>query len=274
MNDLNAQQIVLLCLLVSFVTAVATGITAVTLLDQAPQPVTQTINRIVERSVEKVIEPAENNNDQPVERIVETVVVNQEDLTVDAVAKNAPHLVRIYTLDRFENKNYAGLGVVVNPNGRVITDASITTAGGSFVIDYKEGSYAATIEQDTSGGVALLTPTDPQGTVFSAATLGDSQSVKLAQTVIAISGNGSNVVATGIITELTTAAGEVAAEDADADSKPVEALTAITTDIAAVSAAPGSMLITLKGDIVGLKVGPVVGGTYTPINALKGRINQ
>jgi len=274
MNDLNAQQIVLLCLLVSFVTAVATGITAVTLLDQAPQPVTQTINRIVERSVERVIEPAEEPDEQPVERIVETVVVNQEDLTVDAVAKNAPHLVRIYTLDRFENKDYAGLGVVVSTAGRVITDTSILVPGAPIVVDYKEGSFAATVTGDTADGVALLDPTDTAGTTFSAASLGDSQSVKLAQTVIAISGNGSNVVATGIVTALNTAAGAVDPSEADADSKPVQALTGIATNISSASAAPGSMLITLKGDIVGLHVGAATGGTYAPVNGLKARIAQ
>lgn len=127
MQDLNKQQVVLLCLLVSFVTSIATGITVVSLLDQSPQPVTQTINRVVERTVEKVIEQVENPTatSRPVERIVETVVVNQEDLTVEAVEKNAKYLVRLYGYDRFGNRKPAGLGIVVSNEGVVVTDDTV-----------------------------------------------------------------------------------------------------------------------------------------------------
>ncbi len=53
-EDLNKNQIILLTLLVSFVTSIATGIVTVTLIDQAPAPVAQTINQIVERTIERV----------------------------------------------------------------------------------------------------------------------------------------------------------------------------------------------------------------------------
>ena len=89
--NLNTQQLVLLCLLVAFVTSIATGITVVSLMDQGQTPVTQTVNRIVERTIERVVEPEEDNENKTVvttpERIIETVVVNQEDLTIDAVQK-------------------------------------------------------------------------------------------------------------------------------------------------------------------------------------------
>ena len=49
MNDLSKQQLILLALLVSFVTSLATGIFTVSLMSQAPQEVVQTINNVVER---------------------------------------------------------------------------------------------------------------------------------------------------------------------------------------------------------------------------------
>ena len=54
-EQLNRTQILLLTLLVSFVTSIATGIVTVSLMGQAPHGITQTVNRIFERTVEKVV---------------------------------------------------------------------------------------------------------------------------------------------------------------------------------------------------------------------------
>lgn len=273
MHDLNKQQVVLLCLLVSFVTSVATGITVVSLLDQTPQPVTQTINRVVERTVEKVIEQAEDAGlveQRPVERIVETVVVNQEDLTVDAVAKNAPRFVRIFGHDRFGNRKFAGVGVVVNAQGTIVTDDSVALLYNTFEADYAEGTHQIALKGGSlQGTVALFVPTDAAEKTFGAVAFGDSQSVKLAQSVIVLSGATTNTVATGIITGLTTASGAVATDSINAATVPTEALTQIATNINPESVVPGSMLMTLKGDVVGFKVGSVTGATFMPANAVK-----
>jgi hypothetical protein len=55
MQDLNKSQLILLALLISFVTSIASAIATVSLLAQAPAPVTQTINRIVQNTVEKIV---------------------------------------------------------------------------------------------------------------------------------------------------------------------------------------------------------------------------
>jgi len=59
-KDLNKPQLILLAILLSFVTSIATGITTVTLMEQAPSSVTVPINRIVRQTVEKVV-PAEGS---------------------------------------------------------------------------------------------------------------------------------------------------------------------------------------------------------------------
>lgn len=54
-KDLNKSQLILLAVLLSFVTSIATGITTVTLMEQAPNSVTVPINRIVRETVEKIV---------------------------------------------------------------------------------------------------------------------------------------------------------------------------------------------------------------------------
>ena len=210
MNDLNAQQIVLLCLLVSFVSSVATGITTVSLLDQSPQPVSQTINRVVERTIEKVVDPVVDtvkNETKPAERIVETVVVNQEDLTVDAVATNEKSLVRIYGHDKLGKRFFVGLGTVISSDGKVVTSSTAYELSNSFEADYVEGNFRL-IPTKPSQGIVILSPADvPEGQTFSSATFGNSQNLKLAQTIISLGGQSTNSVSTGIITGLESVSG-------------------------------------------------------------------
>lgn len=61
MKDLTPQQVVLLCILVAFVASIATGITVVSLMTQSTEPITQTINQVVEKTVERIV---------PVEKII------------------------------------------------------------------------------------------------------------------------------------------------------------------------------------------------------------
>lgn len=92
MEELNKTQLVLLMLFISFVTSIATGIVTVTLLEQAPKSVTQQINRVVERTVEKVV-PGPG-----ITKTINTttqVVVSEDDLIIQAVQKTSPALVRI-----------------------------------------------------------------------------------------------------------------------------------------------------------------------------------
>ncbi len=60
-KELNKSQLILLAVLLSFVTSIATGITTVTLMQQAPGSVTVPLTQIVRETVEKVV-PASVTN--------------------------------------------------------------------------------------------------------------------------------------------------------------------------------------------------------------------
>jgi hypothetical protein len=54
-KELNKSQLIMLALLLSFVTSIATGITTVTLMQQAPASITAPITQIVKQTVEKIV---------------------------------------------------------------------------------------------------------------------------------------------------------------------------------------------------------------------------
>ena len=60
-KDLTKTQLILLAVLLSFVTSIATGITTVTLMQQAPNAVTVPITQIVRETVETIAPKTANN---------------------------------------------------------------------------------------------------------------------------------------------------------------------------------------------------------------------
>ncbi len=53
-NELNKKQLILLTLLITFVVSIGTGIVTVSLMKQMPPTVPQTINNVIQRTIEKV----------------------------------------------------------------------------------------------------------------------------------------------------------------------------------------------------------------------------
>lgn len=255
MNDLNAQQIVLLTLLVSFVTSIATGIVTVSLLEQAPEPVTQTINRIVEKTVERVVtEPSPETNNKPVEKEVVTVVVKEEDLTIEAVKKNSGSIVRLYE-PAGDLRQFIALGVVINNQGEFIIDSANVLPRTEYIAVYSNGEFQSTVAYKPSGArFAILAPQSAEGvTNFDSANFADSTALQLGQTIIAIGGKNSSAVSTGIVTQI---------------EKEGENITAIDTSINSNNIA-GTLQVTLKGDVVGMGMPSLGSNTFVPSSVIK-----
>src|SRR3989338_3016811 len=112
MEDLTKHQLILIVLLVTFVTSIATGIITFSLLSEAPVEVTQTINRVVEKTIERVVtEPGKPD------KVVTTVIVNEEDRVLEAIAKNEKSIVRLKTAGADGTEVVSGLGLVVSGDG-------------------------------------------------------------------------------------------------------------------------------------------------------------
>ena len=107
MESLTKTQIVLLVLLVSFVTSLATGIVTVTLVNQAPQPITHTINKVVEKLVAKEVpvkeKPVIFSNEENLVKIIKEASLAV--VSVTATTTNSLTATTTPTLSRSSDLN-------------------------------------------------------------------------------------------------------------------------------------------------------------------------
>lgn len=276
-EQLTKAQIVLLTLLVSFMTSIATGIVTVTLLDQAPPVVTQNINRIVERTIERVV-PAEVSNRGAVAS-ESTVVIKETDLITDSIDRNAKSLVRIFSKSGGSGIGEAlvGLGFIVSSGGLLVTDSTLIVEGASYFVITNSGERYNTVIQDIGGGnpTALLRIIRGDENVsFIPITFAQDISVlKLGQTVISLSGSERTNVAIGIVSSLDT--------HSEGDGGAVTVIDTIQTDLNAQQLLYGSPLVDIFGEVIGVhtvraQVDGVDGITanYTPITVIQTQVAQ
>lgn len=244
MEHLNKSQIILLTLLVSFVTSIATGIVTVSLMDQAPPAIAQTVNRIIERTVERVV-PSPTPAGQAATTVItteKTVVVKESDLIVQAVEKMNPSLVRVYTSSP-DSPLFLGLGIVLDAGGSVVTDAAILGDSGDASIVLHDGTSVRSFvtSRDSSTGTALLQPatTTVEGkTVRFVAAVLSVGNPTLGQSVVVLSGKAIPRIADGLVTALIPRGeGEEAVID---------------TNVSADFVMDGSPLINTEGGLLGI----------------------
>lgn len=239
---LSKVQIVLLTLLVSFVTSIATGIVTVSLMDQAPPSVAQTVNRVIERTVQTVVPAGQSASANIVQQ--KTVVVKESELISSAVDKITPSVVRVFSSEQ-DTSAFLGLGVVVNASGTIATDNDALGESASIVVEFSGGTRtrALVVSRDTDTGIAYLSAATSTGSTTPAwvpATL-SGEHPTLGETVVALSGKAIARIADGIVTAL------IPAKD------PAPQI--IDTGIDSSSIMPGSPLIDSTGNLIGVNTG-------------------
>jgi len=277
MESLNKQQLILLALLVSFVTSIATGIVTVSLLDQAPPGVTQTINRVVERTIEKAVTVP---NQAAAVVTKETVVVKADDLVIDAIAKNTRSIVRIREITgegEGKKETFAGLGLIATKDGFIVSDLSIVyrkddESGNpipeSYIGVFPDGrtfSLNITLSDQDSGLLvfqAVLPDAEKTTYAFTPPRFASAE-LKLGQAVVSIGGDDSNAVSTGIISNLIERSvppvqGSTSATSTESSDKAAQKiLSAVKTDIRSPDQVLGSVLLNLSGEVIGMSAGKV-----------------
>ncbi len=260
MEDLTKHQLILIVLLITFVTSIATGIITFTLLSEAPVEVTQNINRVVEKTIERVVtEPGKP------EKITTTVVVNEEDRVLEAISKNEKSIVRLKATGADGSEVFSGLGVVISADGMIVADIRSQNAASNFKISFYDGKIYSSgkVYIDNGNNLLFIETALPKNETpvytFSPAKFGDSDGLKIGQTLIAVSGRESNAVSIGRIYQL-----------AFGDDK--KSVTNIISDLKISSTHAGSPAINLSGEIIGFEA-PNTGldteYSYIPINIVK-----
>ncbi|TSC70013.1 MAG: hypothetical protein CEO12_603 [Parcubacteria group bacterium Gr01-1014_46] len=268
MEDLNKNQIVLLTVLISFVTSIATGIMTVSLLQEAPVEITRNINRIVEKTIETVT-PATIL--APSQKEVTTVIVKEEDLVVDSINKNIKSIVRIEETDAVSGESSLyGMGLVVSKEGLIVADRKTIIANNFYkaVMSDETKLNLSPLGVDKQTNFILFKANGTIGEkpneknyAFVPVTLSDSDP-KLGQTLISIGGDVTNAVTIGRTISLIQ-------KDLTVGTTTTKYLANIETDLATKDLMSGSPLLNLSGDVVGMKISGDTSRSFIPVSLLK-----
>lgn len=305
MENLTKTQLIMLVLLVSFVTSLVTGIVSVTLVNQAPSPVTQTINRVIE----KVIIGEDKTPDAG------ALIITSEDLITKLVADTLPAVVSViaskdvpvieqYFINPFENDDFfrqflgdslpqilvpqyrqkgterrqvsAGTGFFVSDDGYLITNRHVvedSTAEYTVLMNDGRKMGAKVLARDPAQDVAVL---KVDGGSFSFVSLGDSDKLRVGQTVVAIGnalGEFQNTVSVGVIAGLSRTV--VASGSA---SGPEVLQEVIQTDAAINPGNSGGPLLDLAGRAIGINTAVATDaqsvGFALPVNSIKKAVSD
>ena len=240
LEKLNKSQIVLLTMLVSFMTSIATGIVTVALMQQAPPAITETVNRVVEHTIERVV-PGQTAAAAVPE--VKTVVVHESELVPKAVEVISPSIVRVHGSGATSSP-VLGLGIIITGDGLVAVDASVLGESADATLELSGGLRVRGFVQarDIATGIAYIaaaSSTEKGPIIWTPARLFSSKPA-LGQGVILISGKSAARVAQGLVTSFASLGGEEVATQV------------LETDLSKDGILPGSPIIDTQGQVLGI----------------------
>ena len=230
-EDLSKSQLLLLMLLVNFITSIATGVLTVSLLDQAPATVQQTVNQIVDHTIETIA------TSTPLARIVsppstvtKTIIESTDQLLPAAIAADAARSISIYDSSGTTTP-VLSLGTYL-PKARAVVTATQDNLPTEIVVLFPDGTtqmasrshQGATITIYGFSDTATL-PTAPAPLII------DHTTLKQGQAIVAINADGSAL--TGIVSKVDD--------------------TGVHTNLPSIPA--GNSVVDLSGDIIGISEG-------------------
>jgi S1-C subfamily serine protease len=180
---------------------------------------------------------------------------------MDAIAKASRAVVRIRTEGAF-----IGLGVIISNSGRIVaqTDTSYTN---SLTASLEGGNTVplSFISRDTTTGISIFQAeqsSDPKNfRTYTSAIFSSSDSLKLGQSAVIISGRETPVVGTGIISSLI--------RGPTGNTDPKQSVTRIIVATRDQGFDSGAILVSLLGEVMGIQSGGMTESGFIPSNSIK-----
>jgi len=206
------------------------------------------------------------------------VTIDESSAIIEAAAEVSPAVVRIHTTATDPDtitgdipETGIGSGVIYDPNGWILTNRHVVQGSGGLIVELKDGTRytGRTYGIDTLTDLAIV-KIDAAG--LAAAPVGDSDSLKVGQLVIAIGsplGTYSNTVTSGIV----SAKGRSITVDSGQRLNNL-----IQTDAAINPGNSGGPLLDAAGNVIGINTAVATGsngiGFAIPINIARPIMQQ
>lgn len=160
-KELDKKQLILLVLLITFVVSIATGIITVSLMKQMPASVPQTINNVIQRTIEKVTTVEVPASDS------ETKIDNNSNQNSIATLGDSDALVSIYLNNKNESTSNAdqtsiaviepiGQGIIISEVGLILVDSSLVNEIDKYKVVLNKIDFNAEILKKFNNGFTIL----------------------------------------------------------------------------------------------------------------------
>ena len=251
MDHLSKHQLILVSLLISFVTSLATGIVTVSLMDQAPKGVTSTISQVIQRTVQQVL---------PANVADSTATPTPPAPTVsDAVEAISSSIVRLKDAN---SSRTIGLGLIVSKAGVIATDKVTIAQLSQYQGVMSDGTLVplTVVQSQNDGDLVFLAPSvvlNPP-IKFTPVTFGNAAT--LGQNVYSLTGTTTLKLSQGLVTD----AGVSTAANVPAST--------IVSSIPTSSVMSGSPLFDIDGELLGMRTSSLSsdnGTAFFPASQLK-----